>query len=292
MSQSPTPIRRGADARDTEAFAKQIAASLLTQNDAPQPVSPVPETKKPLIEMHGIRKSYYIGRPNELEILHGIDLTVYPGEFVAIVGESGSGKSTLMNIIGVLDKPTAGEYTLDGVNIHDAKDNQLADIRNRKIGFVFQTYNLIGRQSALKNVELPMLYAGVPAAERARRAKDWLDRVGMGERMRHQPNELSGGQKQRVAIARALMRNPSILLADEPVASLDPVTGRQILCLLRDIPRQRGVSILMNSHNLDLSLEFSTHIVGMNRGRVVFDGAPGDVTEAVLRDIYGEAAAV
>ena len=109
MSQSPTPIRRGADARDTEAFAKQIAASLLTQNDAPQPVSPVPETKKPLIEMHGIRKSYYIGKPNELEILHGIDLTVYPGEFVAIVGESGSGKSTLMNIIGVLDKPTAGE---------------------------------------------------------------------------------------------------------------------------------------------------------------------------------------
>ena len=186
MSQSPTPIRRGADARDTEAFAKQIAASLLTQNDAPQPVSPVPETKKPLIEMHGIRNSYYIGKPNELEILHGIDLTVYPGEFVAIVGESGSGKSTLMNIIGVLDKPTAGEYTLDGVNIHDAKDNQLADIRNRKIGFVFQTYNLIGRQSALKNVELPMLYAGVPGGERTRRAKEWLERVGMGERMKHQ----------------------------------------------------------------------------------------------------------
>lgn len=179
MSQSPTPIRRGADARDTEAFAKQIAANLLTQNDAPQPVSPVPETKKPLIEMHGIRKSYYIGKPNELEILHGIDLTVYPGEFVAIVGESGSGKSTLMNIIGVLDKPTSGEYTLDGVNIHDAKDNQLADIRNRKIGFVFQTYNLIGRQSALKNVELPMLYAGVPGGERTRRAKEWLERVGM-----------------------------------------------------------------------------------------------------------------
>lgn len=200
MSQSPTPIRRGADARDTEAFAKQIVASLLTQNDAPQPVSPVPETKKPLIEMHGIRKSYYIGRPNELEILHGIDLTVYPGEFVAIVGESGSGKSTLMNIIGVLDKPTAGEYALDGVNIHDAKDNQLADIRNRKIGFVFQTYNLIGRQSALKNVELPMLYAGVPGGERTRRAKEWLERVGMGERMKHQPNELSGGQIGRAHV--------------------------------------------------------------------------------------------
>lgn len=270
--------------QNTEQFAQTIAQSLLGA-EADHPA-------RPLIAMRGIRKSYYIGQPNELEILHGIDLTVYPGEFVAIVGESGSGKSTLMNIIGVLDKPTAGEYVLDGVNIHEADDNDLAAIRNRKIGFVFQTYNLIGRQSALKNVELPMLYAGVPAAERTRRAKDWLGRVGMAERMRHQPNELSGGQKQRVAIARALMRNPSILLADEPVASLDPVTGRQILCLLRDIQRQRGVSILMNSHNLDLSLEFSTHIVGMNRGRVVFDGAPGDVTEAVLRDIYGEAAAV
>ena len=235
MSQSPTPIRRGADARDTEAFAKQIAASLLTQNDAPQPVSPVPETKKPLIEMHGIRKSYYIGKPNELEILHGIDLTVYPGEFVAIVGESGSGKSTLMNIIGVLDKPTSGEYTLDGVNIHDAKDNQLADIRNRKIGFVFQTYNLIGRQSALKNVELPMLYAGVPGGERTRRAKEWLERVGMDERMKHQPNELSGGQKQRVAIARAMVNEPALILADEPTGALDSQTSRTVMDLFHEM---------------------------------------------------------
>lgn len=255
MSQSPTPIRRGADARDTEAFAKQIAASLLTQNDAPQPVSPVPETKKPLIEMHGIRKSYYIGRPNELEILHGIDLTVYPGEFVAIVGESGSGKSTLMNIIGVLDKPTAGEYTLDGVNIHDAKDNQLADIRNRKIGFVFQTYNLIGRQSALKNVELPMLYAGVPGGERTRRAKEWLERVGMDERMKHQPNELSGGQKQRVAIARAMVNEPALILADEPTGALDSQTSRTVMDLFHEMHNTYHKTIVLITHNPELADE-------------------------------------
>ena len=255
MSQSPTPIRRGADARDTEAFAKQIAASLLTQNDAPQPVSPVPETKKPLIEMHGIRKSYYIGKPNELEILHGIDLTVYPGEFVAIVGESGSGKSTLMNIIGVLDKPTSGEYTLDGVNIHDAKDNQLADIRNRKIGFVFQTYNLIGRQSALKNVELPMLYAGVPGGERTRRAKEWLERVGMDERMKHQPNELSGGQKQRVAIARAMVNEPALILADEPTGALDSQTSRTVMDLFHEMHNTYHKTIVLITHNPELAEE-------------------------------------
>ena len=255
MSQSPTPIRRGADARDTEAFAKQIAASLLTQNDAPQPVSPVPETKKPLIEMHGIRKSYYIGKPNELEILHGIDLTVYPGEFVAIVGESGSGKSTLMNIIGVLDKPTSGEYTLDGVNIHDAKDNQLADIRNRKIGFVFQTYNLISRQSALKNVELPMLYAGVPGGERTRRAKEWLERVGMGERMKHQPNELSGGQKQRVAIARAMVNEPALILADEPTGALDSQTSRTVMDLFHEMHNTYHKTIVLITHNPELADE-------------------------------------
>lgn len=255
MSQSPTPIRRGADARDTEAFAKQIAANLLTQNDAPQPVSPVPETKKPLIEMHGIRKSYYIGRPNELEILHGIDLTVYPGEFVAIVGESGSGKSTLMNIIGVLDKPTSGEYTLDGVNIHDAKDNQLADIRNRKIGFVFQTYNLIGRQSALKNVELPMLYAGVPGGERTRRAEEWLERVGMGERMKHQPNELSGGQKQRVAIARAMVNEPALILADEPTGALDSQTSRTVMDLFHEMHNTYHKTIVLITHNPELADE-------------------------------------
>ena len=205
--------------------------------------------------MHGIRKSYYIGKPNELEILHGIDLTVYPGEFVAIVGESGSGKSTLMNIIGVLDKPTAGEYALDGVNIHDAKDNQLADIRNRKIGFVFQTYNLIGRQSALKNVELPMLYAGVPGGERTRRAKEWLERVGMGERMKHQPNELSGGQKQRVAIARAMVNEPALILADEPTGALDSQTSRTVMDLFHEMHNTYHKTIVLITHNPELADE-------------------------------------
>ena len=235
--------------------------------DAPAPAEAAPapeaapeeapgaEEPRPLIEMHGIHKSYYIGKPNELEILHGIDLTVWPGEFVAIVGESGSGKSTLMNIIGVLDKPTAGEYTLDGVDIHRAADNELAAIRNRKIGFVFQTYNLIGRQSALKNVELPMLYAGVPAAERTRRAKDWLGRVGMAERIRHQPNELSGGQKQRVAIARAMVNEPALILADEPTGALDSETSRIVMDLFHEMHEKYHKTIVLITHNPQLAEE-------------------------------------
>ncbi len=218
----------------------------------PGETAPAPQ---PLIEMHGIRKSYYIGKPNELEILHGIDLTVYPGEFVAIVGESGSGKSTLMNIIGVLDKPTQGTYTLDGVDIHTAPDNDLAAIRNRKIGFVFQTYNLIGRQSALKNVELPMLYAGVPAGERNRRAKDWLARVGMAERMKHQPNELSGGQKQRVAIARAMVNDPALILADEPTGALDSQTSRVVMDLFHEMHEQYHKTVVLITHNPQLADE-------------------------------------
>ena len=225
---------------NTQNFAQNIARSLIGEEAA--------HPAQPLIQMQGIRKSYYIGQPNELEILHGIDLTVYPGEFVAIVGESGSGKSTLMNIIGVLDKPTAGEYVLDGVNIHDADDNDLAAIRNRKIGFVFQTYNLIGRQSAVKNVELPMLYAGVPAGERTRRAKEWLERVGMGERMRHKPNELSGGQKQRLAIARAMVNAPALILADEPTGNLDSKNGREVMELLSELNRE-GTTVIMVTHS-------------------------------------------
>ena len=209
----------------------------------------------PVIQMNGIIKRYYEGKENELEILHGIDLTVRQGDFVAIVGESGSGKSTLMNIIGVLDKPTSGEYTLDGVNIHEADDNDLAAIRNRKIGFVFQTYNLIGRQSALKNVELPMLYAGVPAAERARRAKDWLGRVGMAERMRHQPNELSGGQKQRVAIARAMVNEPALILADEPTGALDSQTSRVVMDLFHEMHEKYHKTIVLITHNPALAEE-------------------------------------
>ena len=248
--------------QNKQAFVNAIVQSL----GAGQP------NRRPLIAMRGIRKSYYIGQPNELEILHGIDLTVWPGEFVAIVGESGSGKSTLMNIIGVLDKPTSGEYTLDGVDIHKADDDELAGIRNNKIGFVFQTYNLIGRQSALKNVELPMLYAGIPGGERTRRAKEWLDRVGMAERMKHQPNELSGGQKQRVAIARAMVNEPALILADEPTGALDSDTSIQVMELLKEVAKDRLV--VMVTHNPELAEQYATRIVRLRDGVIQSDTAP------------------
>ncbi|MGN0984570.1 MAG: ABC transporter ATP-binding protein [Gemmiger sp.] len=230
---------------------------------------------RPLIEMRGIRKSYYIGQPNELEILHGIDLTVWPGEFVAIVGESGSGKSTLMNIIGVLDRPTRGSYRLDGVDIGAARDNELADIRNRKLGFVFQTYNLIPRQSALKNVELPMLYAGVHAAERTRRAKEWLARMGMADRMQHQPNELSGGQKQRVAIARAMVNEPALLLADEPTGALDSQTSRVVMDLFHELHRRYHKTIVLITHNTALAGECE-RVLTLRDGCLVGERKGGD----------------
>ena len=223
--------------------------------------------QQPIIEMHGIVKRYYIGKPNELEILHGIDLTVHQGEFVAIVGESGSGKSTLMNIIGVLDKPTEGSYVLDGVDVSKAKDSALSDIRNRKIGFVFQTFNLIGRTSAQKNVELPLLYARVGARQRAKRAKELLEQVGMSERATHEPNELSGGQKQRVAIARALANRPALLLADEPTGALDSATSRTVMDIFHDLHRQ-GMTIVLITHSQQLAEECQ-RILTLQDGRIV-----------------------
>ncbi len=210
---------------------------------------------RPIIQMTGIVKRYYEGRPNELEILHGIDLTVYEGEFVAIVGESGSGKSTLMNIIGALDKPSSGSYLLDGVDIPAAKDKQLSSIRNKKVGFVFQTFNLIGRTSARKNVELPMLYAGVPARQRTQRANALLAQMGMSDRAHHKPNELSGGQKQRVAIARAMANDPALILADEPTGALDSVTSRTVMDLFHTLHKQHGKTIVLITHNPALAQE-------------------------------------
>ncbi len=214
-----------------------------------------PAEDRPVIEMRGIRKSYYIGRPNELEILHGIDLSVYEGEFVAIVGESGSGKSTMMNIIGALDTATQGEYFLDGLDIQTADDESLSAIRNKKIGFVFQTFNLIGRQSAQKNVELPMLYAKIPARQRAERARKLLDMVNMGDRARHLPNELSGGQKQRVAIARAMANEPAIILADEPTGALDSATSRTVMDIFHELHEKQGKTIVLITHNPALAQE-------------------------------------
>ncbi len=221
-----------------------------------------------IIDAKNIIKRYYIGQPNELEILHGIDLTVREGEFVAIVGASGSGKSTLMNIIGVLDKPTEGRYMLDGVDVVAAKDKELSEIRNQKIGFVFQTYNLVSRTSALKNVELPMLYAGMKSGARRRRAKQLMEIVGMGERMHHNPDELSGGQKQRVAIARAMANNPSIILADEPTGALDTKTGRMVMDLFHGLHLEQGKTIVLITHSPELAEE-TERILTLSDGMII-----------------------
>ena len=223
--------------------------------------------EQPIIRMRGIFKRFYIGQPNELEILHGIDLDVMPGEFLSIVGPSGSGKSTLMNLIGVLDRPTEGSYVLDGINVSQARDDRLSAIRNKSIGFVFQNFNLIARTNARKNVELPMMYAGVPAARRAARARELLKMVGMADRMDHQPSELSGGQKQRVAIARAMANDPAILLADEPTGALDSATGRMVMDLFHRLNRERGKTIVLITHNRELALE-TDRFVTMRDGRL------------------------
>ena len=221
-----------------------------------------------IIELKDIYKRFYIGTPNELEVLHGISLTVQEGEFVAIVGASGSGKSTLMNIIGVLDRPTEGSYVLDGVDVNGAKDAELSKIRNKKIGFVFQTYNLISKTNAIKNVEMPMLYAGVPGKQRVQRAKELLEMVGMGERMRHLPEELSGGQKQRVAIARAMANDPAIILADEPTGALDSVTGRKVMDLFHKLHDEEGKTIVLITHSPELAEE-TQRIVTIKDGHVI-----------------------
>lgn len=222
---------------------------------------------EPIIRMRDIYKRFYIGQPNELEILHGIDLDVMPGEFLAIVGPSGSGKSTLMNLIGVLDRPTEGHYILDGTVVSRAKDDQLSAIRNKSIGFVFQNFNLIARTNAQKNVELPMMYAGVPAGKRAARAKELLAMVDMADRMNHQPNELSGGQKQRVAIARAMANDPAIILADEPTGALDSKTGRMVMDLFHKLNREQGKTIILITHNQELAEE-TDRFVTMRDGRL------------------------
>ena len=209
-----------------------------------------------------------MGTPNDLEVLKGISLEVQEGEFVAIVGASGSGKSTLMNIIGALDRPTEGGYVLDGVDVIAAKDFELSKIRNRKIGFVFQTYNLIAKTDAIRNVEMPMLYAGTPRGERIKKAKELLTLVGMEERMRHLPEELSGGQKQRVAIARAMANDPAIILADEPTGALDSVTGRMVMDLFHKLHKEEGKTIVLITHSPELAEE-TQRIVTIKDGKII-----------------------
>lgn len=223
--------------------------------------------EKVIIDLQNIVKRFYVGKPNELEILHGINLKVMKGEFISIVGASGSGKTTLMNLIGILDRPTEGSYQLDEVDVCKAKEKELSQIRNRKIGFVFQTYNLISRTSALKNVELPMLYAGMDKKVRKKRAKELLELVGMEDRMHHNPDELSGGQKQRVAIARALVNDPAIILADEPTGALDSVTGRKIMDLFHKLHEERGITIVLITHSSELASE-TQRIITLKDGSV------------------------
>src|SRR5205085_371959 len=219
-----------------------------------------------LIELTGIYKVYDMGA-EKVHALNGVDLAVERGEYVAIMGSSGSGKSTLMNLLGCLDTPSAGSYVLNGTAVQDLDDTQLAAIRNKEIGFVFQTFNLLSRTDALHNVELPLVYAGLSRSERRERAREALERVGLGSRMTHQPNELSGGQRQRVAIARALVNRPSILLADEPTGNLDTQTGREILDLFHEL-HSSGNSIIMVTHEDDVAKE-AQRVIHIRDGRIV-----------------------
>ena len=221
-----------------------------------------------LIRISNLNKIYDSGAV-QVHALKNIDLTIEKGEFVAIMGHSGSGKSTLMNILGCLDRPTDGQYLLDGIDISQQSNDELSDIRNQKIGFVFQAFNLIPRTSALKNVELPMIYAKVPGKARLERAKQLLDKVGLGQRMDHMPNELSGGQKQRVAIARALSNEPPILLADEPTGNLDSTSTVEIMELFTQLNRE-GVTVIIVTHEDDVAA-FTNRVLWFEDGRLLHD---------------------
>lgn len=222
-----------------------------------------------VIEFANIVKTYDMGEAEEVHALRGVSLTIQKNEYVAIMGPSGSGKSTLMNIIGCLDTPTSGQYLFNGLNVSDMDDNELAKIRNREIGFVFQTFNLLPRSDSLHNVELPLIYGGVPSAERKRRAAEVLQDVGLGDRAHHKPNELSGGQRQRVAVARALVTRPSIILADEPTGNLDTKTGEEIMMLFENLHHQ-GNTIILVTHEADIA-EHARRAIRLRDGMIEAD---------------------
>ncbi len=223
-----------------------------------------------VIRIENLTRFYTIGEET-VRALNGINLTIEKNEYVALMGPSGSGKSTLMNIIGCLDTPTSGEYFLNGPNVAQLSDSELAAIRNKEIGFVFQTFNLLPRLTALQNVALPLVYAGIPEAERLKKAQEVLEQVGLGNRMTHKPNELSGGQRQRVAVARALVNHPSIILADEPTGNLDTKTSEEIMQLF-DIIHQAGNTIVLVTHEEDIALR-AKRVVRMRDGIVESDQA-------------------
>jgi len=227
-----------------------------------------------LIDMRNVVKTYNEGEPSELTVLHGVDFYADQGEFVSIVGPSGCGKSTLMNLIGMLDRPTEGAYAFNGEPVYAKEDKELASYRSKNIGFIFQNFNLIGRMDALQNVAMPMMYAGVERKQREERAAELLDRMGMGDRLHHNPNELSGGQKQRVAIARSLANDPDLLLADEPTGALDSKTGRMVMDLFHELNQELGKAIVFITHNPDLAEE-TGRVVEMMDGRIAGVRQPG-----------------
>lgn len=222
-----------------------------------------------LIALDHVYKTYQMGDV-EIHALRGVSLQIHPGEFVAIMGTSGSGKSTTMNIVGCLDRPTRGHYYLDGQDVSKLSKDELADIRNRKIGFVFQNFNLLSRTSALENVELPMLYLGVKQPERAERAKEALELVGLQDRMHNMPNQLSGGQQQRVAIARSLVNRPAIILADEPTGNLDSRTSIEVMDIFQRLNRERGITVAIVTHEPDIS-QYASRVVVFKDGRIKSD---------------------
>ena len=223
----------------------------------------------PVIDVRDVTKVYRMG-DIEVHALRGVSLTIYPGELVAIMGPSGSGKSTLMNILGCLDQPTSGTYLLDGLDVSKLNDSKLAEIRNRKIGFVFQSFNLLRRTSAIENVEQPLIYANVRAKERRTRARAALEAVGLGNRLDHHPSELSGGQQQRVAIARALVNNPAIILADEPTGNLDSKSGAEIMCIFQRLNMERGDTVIFVTHDPRIAAH-TRRIIRIADGLIVGD---------------------
>ncbi|MEZ4708827.1 MAG: ABC transporter ATP-binding protein [Caldilineaceae bacterium] len=241
-------------------------------------------SKPPVIEMHDITKIYKMG-DTEVRALNGVSLTIHEGEYVAIIGTSGSGKSTLMNMIGLLDKPTSGNYAIRGAETSRLSQNQMADLRNKEIGFVFQRFNLLARTSARRQVELPLFYAGIAAGKASKMAVEALQRVGLGDRAHHRPDELSGGQQQRVAIARALVNGPSILLADEPTGALDTKTGEEVMALFQEL-NQQGMTLIVVTHDTDIAAQ-AHRVITLRDGVILSDERQSPTRQPEMIIAYG-----
>jgi putative ABC transport system ATP-binding protein len=258
-------MRRGSAGRLAEVAAVAVATNATTGNREPV----IEHGRDAVIHLEKIHKTYHMG-DIEVHALRGVSLDIRRGEFVAIMGPSGSGKSTMMNIIGCLDRPSKGQYFLDGEDVSTVDKAGLADIRNKHIGFVFQSFNLVPRTSALENVELPMLYAGVPSAERLRRGRLALAEVGLADRERNMPNQLSGGQQQRVALARALVNNPALILADEPTGALDTRTSVEVMEIFQRLNRERNLTVILVTHEPDIA-QYANRIIQFRDGRIKRD---------------------